>query len=403
MHTTLAKLNKTMKLISENLFYIGTDDLDLDLFESQYPVPEGMAYNSYLVKGEKIAVLDTADARKAGEWLANLKEALGGAQPDYLVIHHLEPDHSAVIAKVMTLYPGVTVAASAKAIQLMAQFFPETDFAGRTLALKEGDELDLGGRSLKFLAAPMVHWPEVMVSYDSASGTLFSADAFGKFGALSKTGFYGEEEEDWACEARRYYFNICGKYGLPVQTLLGKVAKLDVKAIAPAHGPILRKDLNQYFKLYNIWSKYEAEKPGVLVAYASIHGGTAKAAELLGEMISAKGVKAKVIDVARMEASEAVEDAFSYNKVVLAASSYDGGLFPPMYNFLHHLQDKAWQKRRIGFIENGTWAPCSGRIMKDMVSGLKEMELIEPVVTLKSVMKESDKAALEALANEIIK
>lgn len=392
-----------MKLISENLFYIGTDDLDLDLFESQYPVPEGMAYNSYLVKGEKIAVLDTADARKAGEWLANLKEALGGAQPDYLVIHHLEPDHSAVIAKVMTLYPGVTVAASAKAIQLMAQFFPETDFAGRTLALKEGDELDLGGRSLKFLAAPMVHWPEVMVSYDSASGTLFSADAFGKFGALSKTGFYGEEEEDWACEARRYYFNICGKYGLPVQTLLGKVAKLDVKAIAPAHGPILRKDLNQYFKLYDIWSKYEAEKPGVLVAYASIHGGTAKAAELLGEMISAKGVKAKVIDVARMEASEAVEDAFSYNKVVLAASSYDGGLFPPMYNFLHHLQDKAWQKRRIGFIENGTWAPCSGRIMKDMVSGLKEMELIEPVVTLKSVMKESDKAALEALANEIIK
>ena len=392
-----------MKLISENLFYIGTDDLDLDLFESQYPVPEGMAYNSYLVKGKKIAVLDTADARKAGEWLANLKEALGGAQPDYLVIHHLEPDHSAVIAKVMTLYPGVTVAASAKAIQLMAQFFPETDFAGRTLALKEGDELDLGGRSLKFLAAPMVHWPEVMVSYDSASGTLFSADAFGKFGALSKTGFYGEEEEDWACEARRYYFNICGKYGLPVQTLLGKVAKLDVKAIAPAHGPILRKDLDQYFKLYDIWSKYEAEKPGVLVAYASIHGGTAKAAELLGEMISAKGVKAKVIDVARMEASEAVEDAFSYNKVVLAASSYDGGLFPPMYNFLHHLQDKAWQKRRIGFIENGTWAPCSGRIMKDMVSGLKEMELIEPVVTLKSVMKESDKAALEALANEIIK
>lgn len=392
-----------MKLISENLFYIGTDDLDLDLFESQYPVPEGMAYNSYLVKGEKIAVLDTADARKAGEWLANLKEALGDAQPDYLVIHHLEPDHSAVIAKVMTLYPGVTVAASAKAIQLMAQFFPETDFAGRTLALKEGDELDLGGRSLKFLAAPMVHWPEVMVSYDSASGTLFSADAFGKFGALSKTGFYGEEEEDWACEARRYYFNICGKYGLPVQTLLGKVAKLDVKAIAPAHGPILRKDLNQYFKLYDIWSKYEAEKPGVLVAYASIHGGTAKAAELLGEMISAKGIKAKVIDVARMEASEAVEDAFSYNKVVLAASSYDGGLFPPMYNFLHHLQDKAWQKRRIGFIENGTWAPCSGRIMKDMVSGLKEMELIEPIVTLKSVMKESDKAVLEALANEIIK
>lgn len=392
-----------MKEISKGLFYIGTDDLDLDLFESQYPVPEGMAYNSYLIKGDKTAILDTADARKADEWLANLAEALGGSQPDYLVIHHLEPDHSAVIAKVMNLYPGIVVAGSAKAIQLMAQFFPETDFGGRTLALKEGDELDLGGRSLVFYAAPMVHWPEVMVSYDALSGTLFSADAFGKFGALSKSGFYGDEEEDWACEARRYYFNICGKYGLPVQTLLGKVAKLEVKTIAPAHGPILRKDLEQYFNLYNIWSRYEAEKQGVLIAYASIHGGTAKAAKLLGEMISAKGVKAKVIDVARMEASEAVEDAFSYNRVVLAASSYDGGLFPPMYNFLHHLQDKAWQKRRIGFIENGTWAPCSGRIMKDMVSGLKEMELIEPVVTLKSVMKESDKSALEILANEIIK
>lgn len=390
-----------MKQITENIFYIGTDDLDLDLFESQYPVPEGMAYNSYLIKGEKIAILDTSDARRADQWLANLDEALCGAQPSYLVIHHLEPDHSAVIARVLDLYPGVTVAASAKAIQLMGQFFPETDFTGRTLALKEGEELDLGGRTLKFFAAPMVHWPEVMVSFDSASGTLFSADAFGKFGALSKSGFWGDEEEDWACEARRYYFNICGKYGTPVQTLLKKVSSLDIKMIAPAHGPILRKDLEQYFRLYGIWSRYEAEKPGVLVAYASIHGGTTRAAEVLGEMISAKGIRAKMMDVARTEVSEAVEDAFSYDKVVLAASSYDGGLFPPMYNFLHHLQDKAWQKRRIGFIENGTWAPCAARIMKDMVSGLRDMELIEPVVTLKSVMKKEDRAALEALANEI--
>lgn len=390
-----------MKQITENIFYIGTDDLDLDLFESQYPVPEGMAYNSYLIKGEKIAILDTADARRADQWLANLDEALCGAQPSYLVIHHLEPDHSAVIARVLDLYPGVTVAASAKAIQLMGQFFPETDFTGRTLALKEGEELDLGGRTLKFFAAPMVHWPEVMVSFDSASGTLFSADAFGKFGALSKSGFWGDEEEDWACEARRYYFNICGKYGTPVQTLLKKVSSLDIKMIAPAHGPILRKDLEQYFRLYGIWSRYEAEKPGVLVAYASIHGGTTRAAEVLGEMISAKGIRVKMMDVARTEVSEAVEDAFSYDKVVLAASSYDGGLFPPMYNFLHHLQDKAWQKRRIGFIENGTWAPCAARIMKDMVSGLRDMELIEPVVTLKSVMKKEDRAALEALANEI--
>ncbi len=390
-----------MKQITENIFYIGTDDLDLDLFESQYPVPDGMAYNSYLIKGEKIAILDTADARRADQWLANLDEALCGAQPSYLVIHHLEPDHSAVIARVLDLYPGVTVAASAKAIQLMGQFFPETDFTGRTLALKEGEELDLGGRTLKFFAAPMVHWPEVMVSFDSASGTLFSADAFGKFGALSKSGFWGDEEEDWACEARRYYFNICGKYGTPVQTLLKKVSSLDIKMIAPAHGPILRKDLEQYFRLYGIWSRYEAEKPGVLVAYASIHGGTARAAEVLGEMISAKGIRVKMMDVARTEVSEAVEDAFSYDKVVLAASSYDGGLFPPMYNFLHHLQDKAWQKRRIGFIENGTWAPCAARIMKNMVSGLRDMELIEPVVTLKSVMKKEDRAALEALANEI--
>ncbi|MBQ9185026.1 MAG: FprA family A-type flavoprotein [Bacteroidales bacterium] len=392
-----------MKQLSENLFYIGVDDLDLDLFESQYPVPEGMAYNSYLLKGQKIAILDTADARKADEWLANLQEALAGAQPDYLVIHHLEPDHSAVIARVMELYPGLTVACSAKAVQMLAQFFPEADFSGRTLALKEGEALDLGGRSLKFLGAPMVHWPEVMVSYDNVSGTLFSADAFGKFGALSKCGFFGEDEEDWACEARRYYFNICGKYGTPVQTLLKKVSALDVKAIAPAHGPILRKELEKYIGLYNIWSRYEAEKEGVLVAYASIHGGTAKAAKVLGEIIAAKGLKAKVIDVARMEVSEAVEDAFSYNKVVLAASSYDGGLFPPMYDFLHHLQDKAWQKRRIGIVENGSWAPCAGRIMKDMVSGFKEMEVLEPVVTLKSVMKEDDKAALENLANEIIK
>ena len=318
-------------------------------------------------------------------------------------MHHLEPDHSALISKVLELYPGLVVAASAKALQMLGQFFPGMDFGGRTLALKEGDVLDLDGCSLKFFAAPMVHWPEVMVSYEQESGTLFSADAFGKFGALSVSGFYGEEEDDWACEARRYYFNICGKYGQPVQNLLKKVSELDIKTIAALHGPILRKDLDQYFKLYDIWSKYQAEKPGVLVAYASIHGGTAKAAKLLGDMISAKGVRVKMMDVARMEVSEAVEDGFSYDKVILAASSYDGGLFPPMYNFLHHLQDKAWQKRRVGFIENGSWAPCAGRIMKDMVSSMRDMEIIEPIVTLKSVMRQEDKPALEALANEIIK
>ena len=392
-----------MKLISQDVFYIGADDITLDLFESQYPVPEGMSYNSYLVKGEKIAILDTVDTREQEQWLSNLEEALEGKVPDYLIVHHMEPDHSGSIAKVMDRYPSLVLAASAKALQMLGQFFPEVSFEGRTQAVKEGDIIDLGGRSLKFLAAPMVHWPEVMVSYDSLSGTLFSADAFGKFGALSKCGYFGDEEEDWACEARRYYFNICGKYGTPVQTLLNKVKALDIKAIAPLHGPVLRQDLDKYLKLYDIWSKYEAEKAGVLVAYASIHGGTAAAAKAIGEMISAKGIKAKVIDVARMEVSEAIEDAFSYDKVILAASSYDGGLFPPMATFLHHLQDKAWQKRRIGLIENGTWAPCAARIMKDMLSSLKSIELVEPVVTLKSRMTEADRTALSSLAEEIIK
>ena len=392
-----------MKQISENLLYIGVDDKTLDLFESQYPVPEGMSYNSYLLSAGKTAIMDSVDSRCQDQWLSNLEEALGGRTPDYLVVHHMEPDHSGSIARVMEKYPSLVLAASAKALSMLGQFFPEADFTSRTLAVKEGDVIDLGGRTLTFYGAPMVHWPEVMVSFDNADGVLFSADAFGKFGALELCGYFGEEESDWACEARRYYFNICGKYGTPVQALLGKIKKLDVRVIAPLHGPVLRKELEQYLELYDIWSKYEAEKPGVLVCHASIHGGTAQAATALASMIEACGQRVKVVDVARMEVSELIEDAFSYDKVVLAAASYDGGLFPPMANFIHHLQDKAWQKRRVGLVENGSWAPCAGRIMRDLLSGLKNIDIVEPMVTIRSRATAADMAALQALAKEISK
>ena len=392
-----------MKQISENLLYIGVDDKTLDLFESQYPVPEGMSYNSYLLSAGKTAIMDSVDSRCQDQWLSNLEEALGGRTPDYLVVHHMEPDHSGSIARVMEKYPSLVLAASAKALSMLGQFFPEADFTSRTLAVKEGDVIDLGGRTLTFYGAPMVHWPEVMVSFDNADGVLFSADAFGKFGALELCGYFGEEESDWACEARRYYFNICGKYGTPVQALLGKIKKLDVRVIAPLHGPVLRKALEQYLELYDIWSKYEAEKPGVLVCHASIHGGTAQAATALASMIEACGQRVKVVDVARMEVSELIEDAFSYDKVVLAAASYDGGLFPPMANFIHHLQDKAWQKRRVGLVENGSWAPCAGRIMRDLLSGLKNIDIVEPMVTIRSRATAADMVALQALAQEISK
>ncbi len=392
-----------MKQISENLLYIGVDDKTLDLFESQYPIPEGMSYNSYLLSAGKTAIMDSVDSRCQDQWLSNLEEALGGRTPDYLVVHHMEPDHSGSIARVMEKYPSLVLVASAKALSMLGQFFPEADFTSRTLAVKEGDVIDLDGRTLTFYGAPMVHWPEVMVSFDNAGGVLFSADAFGKFGALELCGYFGEEESDWACEARRYYFNICGKYGTPVQTLLGKIKKLDVRVIAPLHGPVLRKALEQYLELYDIWSKYEAEKPGVLVCHASIHGGTAQAATALASMIEACGQRVKVVDVARMEVSELIEDAFSYDKVVLAAASYDGGLFPPMANFIHHLQDKAWQKRRVGLVENGSWAPCAGRIMRDLLSGLKNIDIVEPMVTIRSRATAADMAALQALAKEISK
>ncbi len=390
-----------MKEIARDIFYIGTDDLTLDLFESQYVVPEGMAYNSYLIKDDKIAILDTADARKEEDWFKNLEEALQGRQPDYLVVHHMEPDHSALIGLLAEKYPDIQIVAGAMALKFLGQFQPGKSF--HTLAVKEGDTLNLGTHSLQFFAASMVHWPEVMVSYEPTAKILFSADAFGKFGALEKCGFWGDEDDDWACEGRRYYFNICGKYGPQVQALLKKVAGLSIDTIAPLHGPVLRENLAYYLDLYNTWSSYGVETPGVFVAYASIHGGTAAVALKLADMLREKGCpKVAVCDLTRDDRAEAVEDAFRYGTMVLAAASYDAGLFTPAYDFLHSLQVKGWQKRRVALIENGSWAPSAGRVMKEMFASMKEVEQVGELVSIRSRFKPEDQAALEALANAIL-
>ena len=390
-----------MNEIAKGILYIGADDNHLDLFESQYLVPEGMSYNSYLIKDEKVAIMDTADRRVCEQWLRNLEEALEGRQPDYMVVHHMEPDHSALVGKVVEKYPGIQVVASAKAIQMLGQFLPGKTL--HTLAVKEGDKLSLGTHELQFVAAPMVHWPEVMISFDASTGTLFSADAFGKFGSLSQCGFYGEEDQDWACEGRRYYFNICGKYGPQVQALLKKVPAQGVKTIAPLHGPILRKDLSYYLDLYNTWSSYGVESPGVLVAYASIHGGTEEVALKMAELLREKGCpKVVTCDLTRADRAEAIEDAFRYGTMLLAACSYDAGLFTPAYDFLHSLQMKGWQKRRVALIENGSWAPSAGRVMKEMLGGMKDIEQVGELVTIKSRYKEEDRSALEALADAIL-
>ena len=330
-----------MKQLGNGVCYIGADDLSIDLFESQYIVPEGMAYNSYVILDDKAAVLDTCDARKADEWKANLDEALGDRTPDYLVVHHMEPDHSSLAAWVLERWPGVTLVCSVQAQRMLGQFFPGISLEGRTLTVKEGDVLELGSHSLRFIAAPMVHWPEVLMSYDAADGALYSADGFGKFGALGKCGFYGRDDDDWACEARRYYFNIVGKYGPQVQAVLKKAAALDIRSIRPLHGPVLEDNLGEYLRLYDIWSRYEPETDGVFIACASIHGGTLAAAERLADILRAKGAPKVVLsDLTRSDMAENVEDAFRYPRMVVAASSYDAGLFTPMYDFLHRLQIK---------------------------------------------------------------
>ena len=391
------------KNIIPGISYIGADDLQLDLFEGQYVVPEGMAYNSYVIEDDKIAILDTADTAVADAWKANLKEALGGKTPDYLIAHHVEPDHSALIVWALKEWPSLKLVTSAKAVQMLGQFHEGFDFAVRALVVKEGDELQLGSRTLRFFAAPMVHWPEVMVSFETTGKVLFSADAFGKFGALSKCGYFGEEDGDWACEARRYYFNICGKYGTPVQTLLKKVAPLAPEIICPLHGPILRENLSEYLNLYQTWSSYGVETEGVFVAYASMHGGTAAAALKLAELLKEKGCpKVATADLCRDDMAEAVEDAFRYGKLVLAAPTYDGGLFTPAANFLHLLAAKAWQQRRVGLIENGSWAPASARVMKEAFAAMKDVTVVEPVVTIRSTMRTSDLPALTSLASAML-
>ena len=388
---------KMIKNITETIKYIGVDDTDIDLFESQYVVPNGVSYNSYVIFDEKIAIMDTVDPRKGSEWIENLQTALDGRQPDYLVVQHLEPDHAGNIAKVMELYPQMQVVASDKAVKMLPQFFYDTQFEGRVIGVKEGGTLSLGGRTLHFVMAPMVHWPEVMVSYDSKEKVLFSADGFGKFGALC-------HDEEWACEARRYYFNICGKYGGPVQTLLKKAATLDIAIICPLHGPILTENLGYYLGLYDTWSRYEPETEGVLVAYASIHGNTAEVARKFADMLRARGAeKVVVCDLSRCDMAEAVEDAFRYSKLVVAAASYDSDVFPPMHDFLHHLAIKNFCKRRIGIIENGSWAPSAGRAMRNIIDRFKDVQVVEPMVTILSRLKPQDVPALEQLADDMLK
>lgn len=382
--------------ISDSIKYIGVDDTTLDLFESQYIVPNGVSYNSYVILDEKVAVMDTVDARKTDEWFSNLTNTLNGRTVDYIVISHLEPDHAANIQMLAEKYPQAKLVLSAKAKAMLPQFFDIADLDSRCMAVAEGEELSLGSHTLKFFMAPMVHWPEVMVEYETTEKVLFSADGFGKFGALSA-------DEDWACEARRYYFNIVGKYGAPVQALLKKAATLDIQTICPLHGPILKEDLGYYIGKYMTWSSYEPEDEGVLVACASIHGNTKKAAEKMVEILKGKGVKVAFTDLTRDDMAEAIEDAFRYSKLVIAAASYDGGVFPPMEDFLNRLGHKAYQKRKIGIIENGSWAPVAAKSMKAILDTMKDLTVCDTVVSIKSTMKDADVAAMNALADELLK
>lgn len=379
--------------ISESIKYIGVSVYDLDLFESQYIVPNGMAYNSYVILDDKIAIMDTADEIVSEQWLSNLKSVLGDRKPDYLVIQHLEPDHSANIKTVIDLYPEVKVICSERAKAMMPQFVDINE--EQIIAKKEGDTLELGSHTLTFVMAPMVHWPEVMISYESSEKVLFSADAFGKFGAI-------DADEGWSCEARRYYFNIVGKYGAQVQAVLKKAAALDIKTICPLHGPILTDTIPQVLDLYNTWSSYEPEDEGVFIAYASIHGNTAKAAKKMKEILEAKGCpRVAIADLSRDDIAECVEDAFRHSTLLCMASSYDAGVFAPMADFIHHLKSKAFQNRKVAFVENGSWAPSAARTMKAEFEQMKNITFVGDTVTIKTTLKPSDIPALEKLADEI--
>ncbi|MGN0395687.1 MAG: FprA family A-type flavoprotein [Coprococcus sp.] len=384
-----------MKKITNDVFYVGVDDKNIDLFENQYVVPNGMAYNSYVIMDEKIAIMDMVDAKCANEWFANVDEVLAGKQPDYLIISHLEPDHSANLGEVIEKYPDIKLVSNAKLFSMLPNFF-DASVEGRCVTVAEGETLELGSHTLKFLMAPMVHWPEVMVTYEQTDKILFSADAFGKFGTL-------DTDEDWACEARRYYFNIVGKYGMPVQALLKKASALDIQKICALHGPILEEDLGYYVGKYQTWSSYEPEDSGIFIAYCSLHGNTEKAARKLASILEEKGAeKVSIADLSREDMAECIEDAFRYDRMVLAAPTYDGGIMPVMADFINHLKSKAYQKRKIAFIENGSWAPMAGKLMKEQMAACKDVEIIDDVVTIKSAFKNSDVEKLEVLADKLL-
>ncbi len=381
--------------ITNDIKYVGVNDHQVDLFEGQYVVPNGMSYNSYVILDEKVAVMDTVDQHFGDEWLKNLEATLEGRKPDYLVVHHMEPDHSANIANFLSHYPEATVVSSAKAFTMIQQFFGY-DYADRRIVVGEGDTLSLGKHVLTFVTAPMVHWPEVIVSYDSTDKVLFSADGFGKFGAL-------DVEEEWDCEARRYYIGIVGKYGAQVQALLKKAAKLDIAMICPLHGPVLKENLGHYLGLYDIWSSYRVESDGILIAYTSVYGHTKKAVELLAEKLEAKGQKVTVADLARDDMAEAVEDAFRYGKLVLATTTYNGDMFPFMKEFINHLTERSYQNRTVAFIENGSWAPVAGKFMKKMLENSKNLTFTEATVKIFSAMNEKNVAEIDALVEELTK
>ncbi len=382
--------------ISENIKYIGVDDTTIDLFENQYPVPEGVSYNSYVILDQMVAVLDTVDKRGQKEWEEKLLKALAGRKVDFLILHHLEPDHAGSVARLVELFPEVVLVGNAKTFAMLPQYF-DLPLEGHSLTVKEGDKLVLGEHTLQFFMAPMVHWPEVMVSYESKEKVLFSADGFGKFGALSLT-----ENEGWACEARRYYFNIVGRYGAAVQALLKKLAGLEIACICPLHGPVIREGLKNYVNLYNIWSSYRPESQGVVIAYATLHGNTGKAAWKLAELLQEKGVRIRIHDLARDDMSQAVTDAFRYDRLVLAAASYDGGVCPAMLQFLHHLQSKAFQNRQVALIENGSWSPTAAKTMHSILQTMKNIEILEPVITIRSTLKESDRKVLDQLVEKLV-
>lgn len=382
--------------ISNDIIYIGADDKDIDLFEGQYIVPNGISYNSYLIKDEKTVVMDTVDKRKSEEWINNLEEALKGTKPDYLVISHLEPDHSYNIGILAEKYPEMKLVGNSKTFAFLPQFFNIENLEERKVVVEEGTELNIGKHTLQFFMAPMVHWPEVMVTYEKTEKVLFTADGFGKFGTL-------DTEEDWDCEARRYYFNIVGKYGVQVQALLKKAASLDIKTICPLHGPILKENLEHYINKYDIWSSYKPENDGVFIAYASIHGNTAEAAKELAKILEEKGAKkVSIADLSRDDMAEAVEDAFRYDKVILAAPSYDAKVFTPMEQFLNILISKNYQNRKVGLMENGTWAPTAARCMKEALDKMKDLQICDTVVTIKTTVNDETREQMKVLADEIL-